>query len=48
MITNETILVLPYRAFGIHPSHRGFTTKPRHQRLAQHLFKGRWRKRNTN
>jgi hypothetical protein len=46
-ITNETILVLPYRAFGIHPLHRGFATEPRHQRLAQHLFKGRWRKRST-
>lgn len=45
VITGETIIVLPYRAFGIHPHHRGshIKTTPADQQLARHHFKGRWR-----
>ena len=43
--TGERVLVLPYRAFGIHMAHRGSHIKrhPTHQQLVRHQFKGSWR-----
>lgn len=45
--TNETIIVLPYRAFGVHPAHRGthINPNPPHQQLVRHGFRGSWRAR---
>jgi hypothetical protein len=43
--TGELVIVLPYRAFGIHPAHRGphIRTTPTRQQLVRHGFRGRWR-----
>ncbi len=43
--TGELVVILPYRAFGIHPAHRGdhITRTPVHQQLVRHAFRGSWR-----
>jgi len=45
---DETIIVLPYRAFGVHPLHKGshIHPAPTHEQLVRHEFKGRWRRSN--
>lgn len=42
--TNETVIVLPYRSFGIHPMHQGnhIQREPASEQLVRHQFKGRW------
>ena len=41
-VTGELLLILPYRAFGIHTSH-GYKRTPRKEVLVRHDFLGRWR-----
>ena len=46
LLTKEIIIVLPYRAFGIHWAHSGSHIRrdPSSDWLVRHKFKGRWRK----
>ena len=41
----DTMIVLPYRAFGVHRAHRGphINFLPANEQLVRHGFKGRWR-----
>ena len=45
--SGDLVIVLPYRAFGMHPSHRGYATVPASQILVVHEFRGRWRNAQT-
>jgi hypothetical protein len=43
--TNEIVLVLPYRSFGLHPMHKGnhIRRNPVREQLVRHHFRGRWK-----
>ena len=47
-IYGERIIVLPYRAFGIHPFHQNVRRRPLREQLVQHNFLGRWRNERGN
>lgn len=42
-IYGEMVIVLPYRAFGVHPQHQNVNIFPSEQQLVRHSFLGRWK-----